>query len=92
MRGRSTVGEMAMGPSEAEWVGPALVLTSHDAVVPVKMRTLSALASYALAGPSNDASTRNRDEAVAELHQAYIDAFRQQFPDAEYGSDPERTP
>lgn len=61
-------------PEEA-YVVQAIVLIERDAIVPVKMRTLATLASYALANPTDDLGKRLRDEALDELHRAYVAAF-----------------
>lgn len=55
-----------------DWLVPSILLIEEDASVLVPIRALAALVSYALAGPSNDASTRRRDEAVAAAHAAIV--------------------
>lgn len=55
-----------------DWLVPSIVLIEQDASVLVPVRALAMLVSYALAGPSSDATTRSRDEAVAAAHAAIV--------------------
>jgi hypothetical protein len=55
---------------EAAYEVHMMGLIEQDASVVIPVRPLVALMSYALAGPSSDASVRNRDAAMAEMKAA----------------------
>ena len=75
----ATVEAIAPHQGTEWWVGPSMVLIENDDDVLISARTLTSLVSNALAGPTNDASVRIRDEAVDAAHEAIAAAYRAKY-------------
>lgn len=66
---------MPVSAEEARYNTVSIIFIERDEIVPIPMRAITMLCSYALAGPSNDASRQSRDDALEKVKDAIMAHF-----------------